>query len=243
MDKLLLVYFLHPSEFAIFFNGSIEIPFFGILVSVIGSILLVDISSNLNYKPKVIAVFRNTFLLTSPIIFPLFWFLAIYKNEIFQILFNGKYNESVEIFMFTLLVIPIRITNYSAVLQCYNKANLILKGSILDILIALALMPILYYILGLKGAALAIVISTYLQSYYYLYHSSKALNITILKLVPAVTLVKRFIFSLLLLLAVSTTTSSLPTLTRLIIASAFTSLLLIINVVIVYNSQLRKSKN
>lgn len=241
MDKLILIYFLHPSEFAIFFNGSIEIPLFGILVSVIGSLLLVDISSSLAWKSKVIEMFNNTFLLTSHFVFPMFWFLTIYKNEIFQILFDGKYNESIEIFMLTLLIVPLRITNYSAILQCYNKAALILKGSILDIIVALLLMPLFYFILGLKGVALAIVVSTYLQSYYYLYHSSKILSTDIYKLIPVITLVKRFIISFLLLVILYFSISDLPIINRLIIATLFTTSFIFFNIAIAYYPEFKKA--
>lgn len=194
MDKLLLVYFLTPAEFAIFFNGSIEIPLFGIGISVIGSLLLVEIAKDLSNREANLQLFRSTFLLLSAIVFPLFWFLLFARYEIFHVVFGNKYNSSIEIFLLCLLIIPVRITHYSAILQNYNKAKVILKGALLDIVIALAAMPLLYYTMGVKGVALAIVFSTYIQSYYYLYQSARVLHTRVVGLVPLKPLLLRFLF-------------------------------------------------
>ena len=192
LDKLLLVFFLAPAEFAVFFNGSIEIPLFGILVSVIGSIMLVEISANLAHKKTVIQTFRESFHLLSAVVFPSFWFLFFFRSELFSVVFDNRYTDSLPIFVLTILIIPVRVTHYTSVLQCYNKAHLILKGSLLDIAIALTLMPLLYALMGIKGVALAIVISTYIQSYYYLHHAARVLQTRILTLVPVASLVIRF---------------------------------------------------
>ncbi|MEO6905872.1 MAG: hypothetical protein ABI148_05890, partial [Ginsengibacter sp.] len=54
MDKALLLYLLTTTDFAIFFNGSFEIPLFGLLISVAGSFLLIEISSSLLLSNKII---------------------------------------------------------------------------------------------------------------------------------------------------------------------------------------------
>ncbi len=194
LDKLLLIYFLAPAEFAIFFNGSIEIPLFGIIISVIGSIMLVEIAKNLTQKEKVIQKFRESFLLLSNIVFPLFWFFFYFGAEVFHVVFNHRYDASIPIFSLAIFIIPVRVTHYASILQCYHKGQIIVMGSLLDILIALALMPVFYFLMGIKGIALAIVISTYIQSVFYLHHSARALQTKIYALLPIKSLVSRFLF-------------------------------------------------
>jgi O-antigen/teichoic acid export membrane protein len=217
IDKLILIYIITPTEFAIFFNGSIEIPVFGILISVIGSIMLVEIATKISNKNEVVKIFRESFLLLACIVFPLFWFLLFYRNELFYVAFGNKYDASIPIFLITLLIIPLRINHYGAILQCYNKSNTILKGSILDILIALALMPILYFFFGVIGVALSIVISTYFQCFYYINHSAKVLQIPVFQLVPIKSIIIQFVLICIIYLLLFFTTQSLNLLASLVI--------------------------
>jgi O-antigen/teichoic acid export membrane protein len=202
IDKLVLIYLLTPKDFALFFNGSIEIPLFGMIASVIGSIMLVEIASKIDIKKHAVKIFNESFLMLSCVVFPVFWFLLLYRNELFFVAFGHKYDASIPIFLISLMIVPLRINNYSVILQCYNKSNEVLKGSVYDILIALALMPILYYFFGVKGITLSIVISTYFQLFYYLKQSAKVLNIPILHLIPIHHLFKKLIITAFIYLVV-----------------------------------------
>jgi O-antigen/teichoic acid export membrane protein len=184
IDKLFLLYLLTAADFAIFFNGSFEIPLFGLLISVVGSILLIDISGNIADKTKVVKIFNEGFRILSIIVFPLFLFLFFFREELFAIVFNHKYDASIPIFVISIFILPVRINNYSSILQCYSYGNKILTGSVLDIFIITILMLLLYPIMGTRGVALSIVIGTYCQALYYLWQSAKVLNTDILSLIP-----------------------------------------------------------
>ena len=62
----------------------------------------------------------------------------------------------------------------------------------MDILSALLLMTLLYPAFGVAGVALSIVVSTYLQVFYYIWHSAKLINVHITDLVPFTFLAKLF---------------------------------------------------
>lgn len=198
IDKLLLIYLLTPGDFAIFFNGSFEIPLFGLLVSVIASVMLIEVSKDTSTKERVMQLFRESCRLSSLIVFPLFLFLIFFKEELFGVIFKHKYDASIPIFLISIFIILIRINNYSSILQYYQKGSKIITGSLLDISIAVILMICFYPLLGTKGVALAIVIATYCQVMYYLWQSAKVLNTTILSFVPLKILIKTFIIMLLL---------------------------------------------
>lgn len=202
MDKIILWYLLTATDFAIFFNGSIEIPLFGLLISVTGSFLLIEISQNTKLTQKIIMLYRESFNMLSTIVFPLFFFLFFFREELFSFIFKDKYNASLPIFVISLLGLPLRINNYSTILQCFAKGNKILLGSILDIVIAVILMLVLYPLMGTRGLALAIVLSTFCQVIYYLWHSAKTLNTSIFQMIPLLKLITRFgiLFALYLIL-------------------------------------------
>lgn len=227
MDKAFLLYLLTTTDFAIFFNGSFEIPLFGLLISVTGSFLLIEISGNLGSTNKIIKLFHENFNALSSIVFPLFFFLLFFQKELFSIVFNDKYNASLPIFGISIFILPLRINNYSAILQCFAKGKKILWGSVLDIFIAIILMLILYPLMHTEGIALAIVISTYCQVFFYLWSSAKILQTSILKIIPLKKLSIKFSVILLLYLCLFFFLAKMQVQAKLLIAVACTGIIII----------------
>ena len=227
MDKAFLLYLLTTTDFAIFFNGSFEIPLFGLLISVTGSFLLIEISGDLHLGDKIIKLFRENFKALSTVVFPLFFFLFFFQKELFSFVFNDKYNASLPIFAISIFVLPIRINNYSTVLQCFSEGKKILWGSVLDIFIAAILMLILYPIMHTQGIALAIVIATYCQVFYYLWHSAQILHTSILKIVPFKKLILKFLGILFLFACLFFLVSAAAVKTKLLIAIPFTGIIIL----------------
>lgn len=202
VDKIFLLYLLSPADFALFFNGSFEIPLFGVMVSVVGSIMLIEISKNILFTEKTVSLFNNNFLLMSGIVFPLFFFLLFYNAELFSLLFKDKYNASIPIFIISIFILPLRINSYSVILQCYSRGDKIMFGSVMDLCIAMLLMLIMYPLLGTRGIALSIVIATYCQAFYYLFQSATVINKSIFDLIPVKFLVVNFTILLMIFAAV-----------------------------------------
>lgn len=227
MDKFFLLYLLTAADFAIFFNGSIEIPVFGLLISVAGSFLLIEISGNLADTGKIKRLFKESFNTLSTIVFPLFFFFFFFRNDLFSIAFKEKYNASLPIFAISIFILPLRITNYSVILQCFSQGKRILWGSILDILIAIILMLVLYPVMGTRGVALAIVVSTYIQSTYYVWHSAKILNTSFIELLPLKKLAIKFLVILALYIGLLFIISNLGTILKIIIAILFTAIIIL----------------
>lgn len=190
LDKLFLLYLLSPAEFAIFFNGSFEVPLFGVLISAMENIMLTGISADLFNKEAARNVFREGFRILSMIAFPLFFFLLVMHSELFELIFDNKYNASIPVFLVYLLLIPVRINHYGVLLQSYGQSKKIAFGSLMDIMVSLLLMYLLYPLTGTIGIALAIVISTYLQAGYYLWESARMMQLSIAELVPVKYLLK-----------------------------------------------------
>jgi O-antigen/teichoic acid export membrane protein len=184
IDKFFLIYLLSAADFAIFFNGSFEIPLFGLVISVAGIFLTTEISDDIFSTEKIEKLFAETFSTLSVIVFPLFFFLFFFRSELFSLAFQDKYQASLPIFVISIFVLPIRINHYTVILQCFSKGNIILWGALIDILIALVCMLILYPIIGTRGIALSIVISTTVQSIFYVWQSARVLHIKTVQLVP-----------------------------------------------------------
>jgi O-antigen/teichoic acid export membrane protein len=177
LDKWVILFFISITQFAIYFNGSYEIPIFGLMLSAVGNIMLVDLSaSNNNAAVKIKTLFENSSLLLAAIVFPSFCFLFFYSHDFFTLLFSSKYADAIPVFLISIFVLPLRITNFTAALQVYHRNDLIVKGAVLDLCIAIVLMLVLYPLLQMRGLALAFVVSTYVQAAYYLWHTAKLIN-------------------------------------------------------------------
>ncbi len=180
IDKYIVLLLLPASQFAIYFNGTFEIPIFLLLLSAVGNISLVELSKNVNINVEVVkTIFNKSSLILASIAFPSFFFLMFYCDKLFLLLLGYKYLLSIPIFKISLLIIPVRIVYSTVLLQVYNKSNLILKGSILDLITSIIFMLMLYPIMRINGLVLSFVIATYIQVGYYIWHTCKLLNINI----------------------------------------------------------------
>ena len=229
LDKLILVYFIAPDDFALFFNGTFEVPFIGLLASVTGSIVAVKMAEYYENNKEIASLYSNGFRLLSNIIFPIFFFLIFFRNEFFSLLFNGKYEDSIPIFLISVLILPIRINSYTTILQCKFRSDIIIKGSLMDFILALFLMVPLYHFWGLQGVAFSIVFATYIQSFYYIFQSAKILNEPISKLFPYKNLTIKFILIFVSTYLLTLLIQSESMLNRLAVATLFTVITITVN--------------
>jgi len=196
IDKIVLIGLLAAADFAVYFNGSYEIPVLGLLVGVAGTFTnLQTIQHKLrNYEIK--NVFYIITLLLATFVFPLFFFARLYAFPLFAWLFKNKYNDAVPFFLIYAWIIPLRINNYTAILQEKMKSHLVVTGSVSALILKLLLMITFYQVYGVIGIAIACVVGTFYQVIFYLFHIAKSLAIPITEVLPFKKLSVIFLFSL-----------------------------------------------
>lgn len=183
VDKWFILLLISVAQFAVYFNGSYGIPVYALMLSAVGSIMLVDMSRNKS-KQNILRTLHHSALLLSAVVFPSFAYLLFYHGELFTWLFSEKYEAAIPIFFVTLFVLPLRITHFTAALQVQQQTAIILKGSLYDLIAAIVLMAILYPLAGLPGLALAFVLSTWMQGFYYAWHTAKLIKSNMKHLLP-----------------------------------------------------------
>lgn len=201
IDKFILSAIIPAGLFAIYFNGSqsAEVPLLPYLLGAVANSVLIHLSSEHKNKAAGYKLLSVSGRLLSCIVFPLFFFLFFFSRELFLVIFTNRYIESVPVFMIALLVLPLRAYNYTTLLQHLHQGAAINKGAIFDLICAVALMYPLYRLLGLPGVALSIVVSTYIQVGYYIWHTRSILKVPISALLPLKTwLIQFMIFGALL---------------------------------------------
>ena len=186
IDKFVLSLVLTASVSAVYFNGAQNIPFLPLLLSAAGSAVLIKLAAGNkeDERKDITALMNQSGKILSCIIFPVFFYLLLYRYDIIIFLFTERYIASVPVFAASVLALPVKAYSFTTVLQRMHKGSIINAGAIADLLLACALMYPLYKWLGLQGVALSFVITTYLQALFYLYYSARLLHISILSLVP-----------------------------------------------------------
>ena len=208
LDKFIISLFLTASLSAIYFNGSMQIPFLPILLSAAGSAALIELSGNMRNKQadQTLVLVNQSAKILSSVVFPVFFFLLLYRFLLFNQILTPKYQNAIPIFTVSLFLLPLRAYNFTTILQNKHKGAIINIGAIMDIFIALALLYPLYKTFGLPGVALSFVISTYIQAIYYTYHAAKLMHVSFTQLIPFIPLAKKLIVFAMLYIALYSAT-------------------------------------
>lgn len=194
VDKFILGLFLSNELFAVYFNGTIQIPFLPLLLGAVGSALLMQMAEQTAQgDEKLVQLVNHSGRVLSAVVFPLFFFFMLYRYELFHVVFTNKYESAIPIFSVTIMVLPLRAYNFTTILQNKHKGATINIGVLIDLLSILALMYPLYKWLGLSGVALSFVLGSYIQGGYYLYQTGKVIGKPFYKLVPLVDWAKKLI--------------------------------------------------
>lgn len=196
IDKLILIFVLSSTEFAIYFNGTFELPLIGMLLISFQTIITVFGSKKAGNEKELIQLFNKTSLVMSSLLFPLFCWMFFFSDTIIIVLFSRNYSHAAILFQLSSLMLPIRICSYTVLLQFKNKGKLILMGAIFDLITTLVLMLIFYPILKLNGLVIAVVLGTYLQAIFYLWGIKKEFRIDLKELLPFKSLLARLLICL-----------------------------------------------
>jgi O-antigen/teichoic acid export membrane protein len=198
IDKFVVSLVLTASLSAIYFNGSQNIPFLPILLSAAGSAVLMQLvgARREDETANTVLLMKQSGRLLSCVVFPLFFYLLFYRNELIITLLTVKYVAAIPVFAVSILVLPLKAYSFTTVLQRLHKGSIINAGSVADLVLACGLMYPLYCWLGLPGIALSFVISTYLQAAFYLFYTAGLLGVNFFSLLPVANwLIKLIVFA------------------------------------------------
>lgn len=183
MDKFVVTLLRDPKQVAIYVNGALNIPVLPLLFSALASGALLHLSVNSTRAAR-LQIVNQVGRVLSSVAFPLFLFFIAFGGEFLTVFFSEKYLASLPVFMCAILILPFKAYSYTVILQHLEKGKIINLGAILDLLLALLLMYPLYQWLGIRGLALAPVISTVFQAAFYLYYTSKFMQVPLSALLP-----------------------------------------------------------
>jgi O-antigen/teichoic acid export membrane protein len=164
LDKVIVSAMCTPEQFAIYATGAFEIPLMGVVTGSVTAVLLPDITRlrKEGRSREALALWKRAAVKCSLIILPVMCFLFCMAPEVMSVLFSAKYTQSALPFRLYLLLLPMRVVTFGAMLMAAGKSSLILYRSIVDLLLNLVLSMVLIYFLGYIGAGVAAVLTLYL---------------------------------------------------------------------------------
>ncbi len=120
--------------FAEFANGFIELPFAGMIIGAVSTVLLPEISrlaQNESDIDKVVTIWRSSFEKSAKIIYPLAIFACVFAPQIIECLYSSKYTGATIYFQLIVVINLMRVVPYAPIMmgldmgKKYALANLI----------------------------------------------------------------------------------------------------------------------
>ncbi len=163
LDKIVVSVFFDRATLAVYTVGAMEIPAVGVFLSSVTSVLLPYLN-RLDHEGNVegfIVLWRNVIQRTASIIWPVFIWLFLFAGPLIELVFSSEYLRSVAPFRIYLLMLPLRVAVFSAVVYSIGKPSMVLLASALALGLNLILSIGLALVIGYAGPAWATTVSTY----------------------------------------------------------------------------------
>jgi len=162
IDKLVISHYFKPAVFAVFSVGAAELPFIGIITNSINSVILPAMSAKED-KEGVLALYKSAVRKNAQILLPICMFCLLFAVPLIRLLYSSKYLASVTFFRIYLLTMPLRIATYGIIFQVFNRTKYIFILAIITLLSSITLNYLFIKQLGIRGPAIATVVSVYIN--------------------------------------------------------------------------------
>jgi O-antigen/teichoic acid export membrane protein len=170
LDQVLVAAFCSTAAFAVYVNGAMEIPLIGMVTGSVTSVLIVDYARF--YKEgriqDIIDLVHRAMVKCALILIPVMGFLLCIAPELMRVLYGKSYEGSATFFRVYLLLLPVRILSFGAILTATGNSQYILIQTGLALVTQLITCWYGIHWFGAIGAASASVVTMYLVTIPYL---------------------------------------------------------------------------
>lgn len=170
LDQVMVSALCAPEAFAVYSVGAIEIPLIGMVTGSMTSVLLVDYA-RLHQQGRVheiVELIHRAMTKSAMVLLPAMALLLCVAPELMRFLFGAEYEGAAGPFRAYLLLLPIRVITFGAVLQAAGRSRDVLIGAIVTLVSNAALSWPLIKVFGPLGAACSSIISVWFFAVPYL---------------------------------------------------------------------------
>ncbi len=186
IDQMIIASMYMPSEYALYARGAFELPLVPLIPMTISNLMLPQFAKDFadNRIERVAWQFADKARKVALLFFPLAVMMFVLAEAFIVIMFSDKYLESVPVFRIYLLLLPFRITVHGVILRAKGKTSLFFYGDLLFVAVNIISSITLIKMVGMTGAAWGTIIAMFFYTYYISFHNSRALQISMVKLLP-----------------------------------------------------------
>ncbi len=181
MDSMIVSSMCSPEDFAVYYNGAIELPLIGIITGSITTVVFAEMAKLCarGDMEAALQLFHKASIKSACILFPSMCFLLVTATPFITVLYSEQYHASVVPFVIYLFVLPVRIVVYGAALMALGMTRVVLFRSILDLAINAILCYFLVKRFGYIGAAVSLLVTLYIWTTpYNLYKIAKGFGVS-----------------------------------------------------------------
>ena len=185
-DKLILVWLLTDSDFALYSIGNLSVPFIATVYVSIGNVVMPELakySIKKDFK-RTLQLWKSMVIKNSIVTLPIIFFFIIEAKELFIFLFTESYADSANVFRVIVLTLLIQMLGYGYVLRAFGKTKKILVAKVYRTILSLIVGYILIINFGIIGAAVTSVFSFFINAIIQLISAKKMLQVTWLDYLP-----------------------------------------------------------
>ena len=194
-DKFLINRFMGREAFAIYSVGAFQVPLANIIQSSISNVTfpLMAKYQKAGQYAELIGLWQRSLMKAVVLFFPIFVFLEVTARPFITILFTEQYADATPVFMIYLLLFLRGSIEAGAIIQVFNRTVFSVVAFFVGFVVDVILGILLYKTMGRLGVPLAALLTLTTLSAASLWFSAKLLGTSLLKLVPAWPLTKRFL--------------------------------------------------
>lgn len=198
LDSFLVSTLLNVKDYAIFRNGTFQIPFLSSLYGIIGLVIMPDLSRYYyeGNKKQVVKTYGNTAVITAVFLYPILLHLILYSKFFFKLLFLDIYQVSIPIFMIYNIMLVFRVADFESLIILTKHSNILPKIYLLSIITNLFLGILFTLYWGVVGTVCATIVSFIILVWLITNKSSEYLETKTLHLFQLSKILKVFFISL-----------------------------------------------
>ena len=185
IDKAFIGYITSTEKLAIYANAARELPI-SIIPGSVSAVLIPIIIKMVQQGRVKESIDRWKIAVELSFIVICFMVVGVftYAPEVIEILYSSKYLPGVSVFRIYTLNLLLRVTYFGLYLNAFGKTKKVLESSIVALIVNIIMNPVLYYLFGIVGPAIATFLSIFTMQMMQLHKTVSLVNCSSLEIMP-----------------------------------------------------------
>jgi O-antigen/teichoic acid export membrane protein len=186
MGKMIVASRYSSADYALYDVAARELPFVGIITGSIMATLVPEFVRRYAAGDvfSILRTWRRATTTTALFLIPLTGLLMSFAQDVVIVLFSDKFKAADGLFMVFLLLIPLRIAQYGAIIIAAGQTRFILWTHFFAVLLCATVCIVFMSFLGMLGVAIGTVLTVYSLAFLLLQRCKQILGVGLTEILP-----------------------------------------------------------